>query len=1375
MSVIPATTVPVTTKSTTPIHSKTTRIGKGKLKTTTTESYLINIDKDYQDVAPPVEINMDFPTLYPQNDNPNTYQPNERLSYESEPSLYNELNNAGTGSSGSSGGSGNKIKCFSSLEFGNLTASLDEIIRFNCSMFKKNYSSEFTSGSVYYQCGLDGKFFPLNSTCVYNKLGLLTDLNKRLRNGSQNSLQLMEKLNNELTSYFQANGSIRDIIIFMRNASELIHMDSIVTNTSNLNISNTLFDITDVLIDNQDGWLHMAKSERTKLATILLDIVDKIAYDDYTENFLNPESYLLQSQSDEPQNPYTDFVIENDNLVAELSSNTEFSREIALPKTKNSSEQVLFRLNDPNPKQKFMFISYRNLNEILPAESIELSERVGSTSSREQDIARQLDQSDQASGNNESSPGFVRIINSNIVSLKVNDKNELAYFKENPVELTFAHLEPRPMEDDDDYIVNSYCSYWDYNKETYEGKWSTHGCVTVLSNETHTKCRCNHLTHFAVLMDIYNNQNKIPADHRFILTSLTIVCSAVSCICIILTLLAFRYIKIIKKNREQSATKDLTTITTHLCVCLLASLMVFLFGIVIKELKIKSFCSTIAMASHYLFLSAFFWMLLEGVQLYLMLIRIFLLDKSPIRKFCLIAYGVPFVIVLCSKLFDFYFLDSRGYGTKYSCWLSNEHNFNLTFVVPVSFILLANILILIIVVNGVRNSISSKQSQIIHSQKQQDFLKSLLGFWCLILTLLGIPWILGYAMLDNSHTLIFSYLFTILNSSQGTIIFIFHCIISKNVRDELLKALRKHKRRMLTNGAAGGKHKKRREGGNGGTAMLPGGAGMVNTSSSSGSSKNFIYKASFKNHQADHVNNNYQTNPMIDSRKLLLGYNNLSTRSNNSDQLLSSLNSDSNSPDTTRTLRSRFIYSLEYFFDMLFCFCFRPSSSRSNMMDNNHVNLINSDSSNNNLNNRGNAGGGLLNGNMMILGNNGLINNNSQNINTINNNGKRNSSSFSSSSYSSSSKNTNNTNNNNNKTGSTHFSMDGTNSKTTKQSAILSIDEEEDMDQQMGLHGLYSNNNNNNNNDALAKLLQNHQVIDMAGIYQNHNTLNYQPQQQYMTANRTTNGATVVGNFSVIPLINPTLLRNGAGTTTVHVLNNQLDPNGILRGQLECGQQHSMHYHHDPYCHVHSQPLIMAASHNVMAGGAQQLQQQPVPANTPQSPFSTTFSTFKSPVSTPPSKQQQSIKQSDFITERKAPYSTDENQYLTPECHYHNYSTVDASSRSENGDGEDDDLCNNYVEVIEEFIDDCPAELVTYSNGKAKKELSADVTTSTTTTTTGGEITSSSSSSSSNSPIQASINSSNKLDATMANNNNPNLLLNFNVAGSKTKQSLRRL
>ena len=127
-------------------------------------------------------------------------------------------------------------------------------------------------------------------------------------------------------------------------------------------------------------------------------------------------------------------------------------------------------------------------------------------------------------------------------------------------------------ETDDDYVQNEIkpiCSYWNYDKTTYDGGfWSSDGCKVKSTNKSHTVCQCNHLTHFAILMDVYGVHDQLSEIHQIILTVITIVCSFISCLSIIFTLLAFRFLKIIKKNREQSTTKDLTTITTHLCICL---------------------------------------------------------------------------------------------------------------------------------------------------------------------------------------------------------------------------------------------------------------------------------------------------------------------------------------------------------------------------------------------------------------------------------------------------------------------------------------------------------------------------------------------------------------------------------------------------------------------------------------------------------------------------------------------------------------------------------------------------------------------------------------------------------------------------------------
>ena len=57
-----------------------------------------------------------------------------------------------------------------------------------------------------------------------------------------------------------------------------------------------------------------------------------------------------------------------------------------------------------------------------------------------------------------------------------------------------------------------------------------------------------------------------------------------------------------------------------------------------------------------------------------------------------------------------------------------------------------------------------------------------------ILPLLGITWLFGLLSF-NSDTIIFKYIFTIFNSLQGLMIFIFHCLLNKQVRQVFFSCL----------------------------------------------------------------------------------------------------------------------------------------------------------------------------------------------------------------------------------------------------------------------------------------------------------------------------------------------------------------------------------------------------------------------------------------------------------------------------------------------------------------------------------------------------------------------------------------------------------
>uniref|UniRef100_A0A8C8VLL0 Adhesion G protein-coupled receptor E5 n=1 Tax=Pelusios castaneus TaxID=367368 RepID=A0A8C8VLL0_9SAUR len=341
---------------------------------------------------------------------------------------------------------------------------------------------------------------------------------------------------------------------------------------------------------------------------------------------------------------------------------------------------------------------------------------------------------------------------SEVVSAFVNDPNPQALGPS--VNFTFSHQKLEPKEDQ-----RILCAYWEPSIRL----WATNGCTLLESEPSRTHCRCNHLTSFAVLMAFYEVES-------WSLDVITKVGLVLSLVCLLLSILTFLFCHAIKGPR--------TTIHLHLCLTLFAAYVLFLSGADRTSNQVA--CSVVAGLLHYFFLAAFCWMCLEGAELYLMVVRVFAPHSLKRRYMFLLGYGTPAVIVGISAA-----AYHQGYGTERHCWLSSENGFLWSFLAPVCIIIAVNAAIFVVTVW----KLSQKFADINPDMSQLKKFRVLTITGIAQLCILGITWIFG--LFQFSHrSLVVSYVFTILNTLQGLFIFLLHCLLKKQVREEYCRWLR---------------------------------------------------------------------------------------------------------------------------------------------------------------------------------------------------------------------------------------------------------------------------------------------------------------------------------------------------------------------------------------------------------------------------------------------------------------------------------------------------------------------------------------------------------------------------------------------------------
>uniref|UniRef100_A0A8C6UNP8 Uncharacterized protein n=1 Tax=Neogobius melanostomus TaxID=47308 RepID=A0A8C6UNP8_9GOBI len=276
----------------------------------------------------------------------------------------------------------------------------------------------------------------------------------------------------------------------------------------------------------------------------------------------------------------------------------------------------------------------------------------------------------------------------------------------------------------------------DEDAEAYSGEWSEEGCWVSHTNESYTVCSCSHLSTFALILQTGE-----------------VFCSVTSFIlqiCVIIGLFFFA-LAILTFLLCSWNPKINNTARLHLCLNL---------GLILILIPSQQACKAMAGILHFVVVASFVWMLLEAVQLYILVrrlnkVQVIKRDGFPPLVLLLIGYGVPLVIVGVSAS-----VYHPGYGSNAIC-----ENKCLCF--QLNFLLFGATLW------SLRTTLANMRSGASDSKDTKLVLFKIVAQF----VILGCTWILGL----YQSNLFFQILFIVLNSQQGTFLYIVHCVLNKEV------------------------------------------------------------------------------------------------------------------------------------------------------------------------------------------------------------------------------------------------------------------------------------------------------------------------------------------------------------------------------------------------------------------------------------------------------------------------------------------------------------------------------------------------------------------------------------------------------------------
>ncbi|XP_067327817.1 adhesion G-protein coupled receptor G4 [Anolis sagrei] len=361
-------------------------------------------------------------------------------------------------------------------------------------------------------------------------------------------------------------------------------------------------------------------------------------------------------------------------------------------------------------------------------------------------------------------------LNSYVVGASLEDTS-VRNLKE-PVNVILQHLEPNVNN------ASVHCVFWDFSKNGGDGGWNSSGCESVHSDANYTICNCSHLTHFGVLLDIFQNPVENEADN-WNLTLISNVGCGISSIFLGLALII--YLSIDKLHQDHPS-----RILINLCFALLMLNLTFLFDPWLSSFQKRGLCISVAVVLHYFLLASFTWMGLEAIHMYYALVRVFNIYVTHyILKLSVIGWGIPAAVVatvlaISRDIYGTEPVSRSAEPLELFCWIRNETAFYISVVAYFCLVFLVNASVFVTVLLQIQAMKAKNHFE--EGSWGQDLLRNMKRVASLSF-LLGLTW--GFAFFATGPVQVFFlYLFALCNTFQGFFIFLFHCLMKENIRKQ---------------------------------------------------------------------------------------------------------------------------------------------------------------------------------------------------------------------------------------------------------------------------------------------------------------------------------------------------------------------------------------------------------------------------------------------------------------------------------------------------------------------------------------------------------------------------------------------------------------